>query len=51
MSSNTAAPQFLTTPEGLSLHYTDHPASGEELVAGATLNTTSQPSKWRTTDA
>ena len=30
MSSNTAAPQFLTTPEGLSLHYTDHPATGEE---------------------
>ena len=30
MSSNTAAPQFHTTPEGLSLHYTDHPATGEE---------------------
>lgn len=29
MSMNTAEPQFLTTPQGLSLHYTDHPANGD----------------------
>lgn len=30
MPSNPASPQFLTTPRGLSLHYTDHPADGPE---------------------
>ena len=31
MPSNTAKPQFLETSQGLSIHYTDHHATGSEL--------------------